>query len=176
MNDAAISAAIKEIEAYSDDLPKKADRIQRRVAKELRKLCKVGFNGAQGEVLLDGELPVPDVQVGIEQDGKVTVVIAYGTEAYFIEFGAGVYYNGPVGSTPRPNTPPDIKRIGTYGKGYGAREVWGYYEGGKTDNPEENKKRLRLTHGTSASMPMYFAAQEVAKMVPEIAREVFKGG
>lgn len=165
LNDESISAAIKEVEAYANDLPKKAEEIQKRVAEELQKLCKLGFNGAQGEVLLDGELPVPDVQVGIEQDGKIIMVVAYGSEAYFIEFGAGVYFN-PTGA-PHPGRGQGIVAIGEYGHGYGKRKVWGYYD---------EAGDLHLTHGTPASMPMYYSALEVAKMVPEIAREVFKGG
>lgn len=165
LNDESIAAAIQKIKAYETDLPKKAEKIRLEVAERLKKLCKEGFNGAQGEVLLDGQLPVPDVSVTVQQDGKVTLVIASGKEAVFIEFGAGVYFN-PDGA-PHPGRGQGIVGIGEYGYGRGKRKVWGYYD---------ESGDLHLTHGTPASMPMYHAALEVAKMVPEIAREVFKGG
>lgn len=170
LNDASIAAAIRQVKAYETDLPKKAEKIRLEVAERLEKLCKEGFNGAQGEVTLNGELPVPDIQVDIESDGKITSVVAYGKEAVFIEFGAGVYLNRD--GAPHPGRVGDIVAIGSYGHGYGKRDVWGYWPEGV----EHTRENLVLTHGTPASMPMYHAALEVAKMVPDIAREVFKGG
>lgn len=175
LNDASIEAAIKEVKAYENDLPKKAEKIRLEVADRLAKLCEVGFNGVAYDYVLSEGARVPDVRVEVKPKGDITLVIAHGKEAVFVEFGAGVYFN-PDGAPHPGRGAPDIVAIGSYGYGRGKRQIWGYYEGGKTNNPDENRKRLRLTHGTPASKPMYYAAIEVAKMVPDIAREVFKGG
>lgn len=125
-------------------------------------MVQKGFNGAGYDDVLHEGMKVPDVSVTVENDDNITLVVAHGKEAVFIEFGAGVYYN-PGGG--RPDRPAGIVNIGEYGKGYGKRQIWGYYENGE----------LKLTHGTPASMPMFYAAREIAKQIPEIARDVFKG-
>lgn len=165
LNDESIAAAIKKVKAYETDLTKKAEKIRLEVAKRLEALCKTGFNGAVYDDVLSDGMKVPNVEVYTETDGKITLVIAKGKEAVFVEFGAGVYHN-PTGA-PHPGRGQGIVGIGEYGHGYGKRKVWGYYD--------ESGER-HLTHGTPASMPMYYAAQEVAKMVPDITKKVFKRG
>ena len=93
----------------------------------------------------------------------ITTVIAEGEDAVWCEFGAGVYHNGSAGSSPNPYGKDLGFTIGNYGKGYGKRTAWGYFEDGE----------LVITRGTPASMPMYNAVQEVARKAIEIAREVF---
>lgn len=94
---------------------------------------------------------------------RATLVLE-GAEVLFIEFGAGVHYNGSVGSSPHPLGAQNGFLIGTYGMGNGSRRVWGYYaESGE----------LVLTRGTKATMPMYMADQEIIRNVVRIAREVF---
>lgn len=163
----SIGDAIREIEKYRDDVKEKTELVRKRVAGILENMVRKGFNGPlYNDVLWEGK-KVPDVEVKVDHGDKVSVVMALGKEAVFVEFGAGVYYNGPVGSYPHPDTPPGIVAIGTYGHGYGAREVWGYYD---------ESGELKLTHGTPASMPMYFAAKIIAEEIPKIAKEVFGGG
>lgn len=162
LSEKSIDDAIKELQRYKETLPQKLKAIRDRVAEELLKQVETGFNGAiYNDVIYEG-MSVPNVSVTLEENGNAVFVVAHGTEAVFAEFGAGVYYN-PDGSD-HPERPAGIVAIGEYGKGYGSRKVWGYYENGE----------LKLTHGTPASMPMYNAAQAVAKLVPEIAKEVFE--
>lgn len=161
LNCDSVGEALAQVKAYGKSLESKTQRLRQRLAKEMAELAKTGFNGAiYDDILLEG-MRVPNVQVAAEEKGKISVVIAYGKEAVFAEFGAGVYYN-PGGSA-HPMRPPGIVEIGTYGEGYGARKVWGFRENGE----------LRLTHGTPASMPMYNALREVSGRIEEIAREVF---
>lgn len=94
---------------------------------------------------------------------KATLILD-GEEILFIEFGAGVHYNGTSGSSQHPKGQENGFLIGTYGMGYGSQQVWGYY----ADSGE-----LVLTHGTKATMPMYKASQVIIKNVVKIAREVF---
>lgn len=163
LSGSSITAAIKQLEDFRDGLPEKAEQIRKRVADLLQEMVQKGFNGSGYDDVLHEGMKVPDVNVTVESGDNITLVIAHGKEAVFIEFGAGVYYN-PGGG--RPDRPAGIVNIGEYGKGYGKRQIWGYYENGE----------LKLTHGTPASMPMFYAAREIAKQIPEIARNVFKGG
>lgn len=160
-----IEAAVKKLEAYRDDLPAKCEKIRKKVTAVLTDLVKDGFNGAFYDGLLYESFQVPSVEVISEDGDKFSVVIAKGKEAVFIEFGAGVYYNP--GGAPHPNRHGNIVAIGQYGKGYGKRQVWGYYD---------ETGELHLTHGTPASMPMLYAVKEIAERIPDIAREVFGGG
>ncbi len=161
LNSDSAEKALAQVREYEKSLKSKTERLRQRVAEEIQKLAETGFNGSvYDDILMEGTR-VPNVKVVTEEKGKVSVVIAYGKEAVFAEFGAGVYYNP--GGSPHPLQPPGIVEIGTYGKGYGARKVWGFLENGE----------LRLTHGTPASMPMYRALQEVSARLEEIAREVF---
>lgn len=164
LDPASIGAAIKQLEDYKNDLPDKAEQIRKRVTEELQKLVAEGFNGAVYDDVLHEGMKVPDVEVTVDERDNVSVIIAHGKEAVFVEFGAGVYYN-PSGS-PHPSRPSGIVNIGEYGKGYGKRKIWGYYKNGE----------LKLTHGTPASAPMYHALKAIAEKLPDIAREVFKGG
>lgn len=158
----SIDAAIRHLEDYRNDLPKKAERIRIKVAELLEQMVQEGFNGAGYDDVLWEGMKVPDVSVTVDEKENIMLVIAHGKEAVFAEFGAGVYYN-PSGS-PHPERPVGIVNIGEYGKGYGKRKIWGYYENGE----------LKLTHGTPASAPMYFAVKEIAGQLPRIAKEVFR--
>ena len=163
LNAKSIDRAIKQVREYQESLSVKLERLRKRVADELAADMTTGFNGAEGEYILYEGYQVPSVSVTVKNEGDITLVIASGEEAVFIEFGAGVYYN-PGGG--RPDRPAGIVAIGEYGKGYGKRKVWGYYD---------KSGELKLTHGTPASMPMYYAVQRIAPRIPQIAREVFGG-
>lgn len=91
-------------------------------------------------------------------------LIVSGKDLFFIEFGAGTSYNGEVGSSPHPKGEEFGFTIGSYGKGYGSRKVWGYYaESGE----------LVLTRGVKATMPVYTAEMEIINSVIKVASEVF---
>lgn len=95
---------------------------------------------------------------------NVSVVVASGEDAVWVEFGAGVYHNGAAGSSPHPKGNELGFTIGSYGKGNGRKTTWGYLD----DDGE-----LHLTHGTPATMPMYRAMETVSEEVYLIAKEVF---
>lgn len=168
LSPSSIDAAIKQLEDYRDSLPAKAEQIRKRVADLLQQMVQEGFNGTGEYDIFYDDVKVPDVSVTVDKRDNITLVVAHGKEAVFIEFGAGVYYN-PSGS-PHPSRPPGIVNIGEYGNGYGKRQVWGYYA------IPGDKDSLVLTHGTPASAPMFYAAKAVAEKIPEIARDVFEGG
>ena len=101
-------------------------------------------------------------------DYAEATLIVEGEEILFIEFGAGVSYNTPKGTSPHELGSQYKFLIGTYGKGYGARQIWGYYDDGG---------ELVLTRGTKATMPMWEAKKVIrnSENVISIARKVFGG-
>lgn len=159
-----IDRAIRELEQYKQDIIRKTDLLRARVAERLAELSRDGFAGAIVDDLLKGGQRTAQVDVSIDQRDNVTLVIARGEDAVWVEFGAGVHYNGSAGTSPHPKGSELGFTIGGYGKGMGKKDVWGFYEDGE----------LRLTHGTPAIMPMYNAVKTVCDEIAEIAREVFQ--
>lgn len=159
-----IDQAIRELERYKADFLKKVEIYRKRIAEEIANLASQKFGSATMEHTVKGATRKPDVNVSVDDRGSITVVVADGEDAVWCEFGAGVYYNGSVGSSPNPYGNDLGFTIGSYGKGYGKGKAWGYYD---------ESGELVITRGTPASMPMYNSAKEVTKRAIEIAREVF---
>ena len=163
LNPKDINKAIRELDKYKREFRKKVDMYRRRMADEIAASASFNFGSATIDHSITGETRKPDVKVRVDERGNIVVVVASGEDAVWCEFGAGVYYNGSVGSSPNPYGNELGFTIGSYGKGYGKANAWGYYEDGQ----------LVITRGTPASMPMYNAVQEVTRKAIEIAREVF---
>ena len=162
-----IQRAIDEIEKFKTDFQRKVDTYRKRIAEEIAVQASANFASSVMDDVISSSPRRPDVDVTFSDDGKIAVIVANGEDAVWCEFGAGVYHNGSVGSSPNPYGNDLGFTIGSYGKGRGKQKAWGYY----TD--PESKTGLVLTHGTPASMPMYNAAQEVLRKSVEIAREEF---
>lgn len=158
-----ITRAIKKLDAYKEEIARKAELLRERVAQEIVNEAQNGFDSSIVDDLLRGGGRPASVSVTTMNDGAVSLVIANGSDAIWCEFGAGVYHNGAAGTSPHPNGETLGMMIGSYGEGHGKRNVWGYYEDGE----------LKLTHGTPATMPMYNAAKAVCDRITEIAMEVF---
>ena len=162
-----LNRAIKELEKYEKDFQKKVNLLRVRLAEEIKTLAQSGFNSSGVNDTVRGGTRPAEVDVTVSDNGNVTVVIASGKDAVWCEFGAGVYHNGGVGSSPNPYGGDLGLTIGSYGDGHGKQDVWGYYETPGDPNT------LILTHGTEATMPMYNAVQTIVPKVVNIAREVF---
>ena len=163
-NSASIDAAVKEIRDYADWVKRKTDELRERVAYFIAKDASAVFNTVVADDLIGEGAVIGSVDVVVEDNGNMTLVIANGEDAVFMEFGAGVYYNGGVGSSPNPLGAALGYTIGSYGKGNGAKAVWGF---------KGEDGALHLTHGVPASMPLYRALQSVVNDIEQIAREVF---
>ena len=163
-NPASIDAAVKEIRDYADWVKRKADELRERVAYFIAKDASAVFNTAVADDLIGEGAVIGSVNVVVEDNGNMTLVIANGEDAVFMEFGAGVYYTGGVGSSPNPLGAALGYTIGSYGKGNGAKAVWGF---------KGEDGALHLTHGVPASMPLYRALQSVVNDIEQIVREVF---
>lgn len=176
LNAASIDRAIREIKQYAAELNDQCALLRKKVAERIRWSASEGFRRAitsdvigkvDGKNIISAE-PVPnDVSVTVENNDTMSVVIANGSQAVFIEYGAGVYHNGPAGDSPHPWGLQQGFAIGAYPANSvpskGVRAVWGYKSG----------KDIILTHGTPAAMPMYRGAEEAIRALDEIAREVF---
>lgn len=166
LSESEIDSAIKELESYKQDILRKCDILRERIADKIAEYARRGFDSSVVDDLTkeSGGARKANVSVSVENGDNISVIIATGEDAVWCEFGAGIFHNGSVGSTPNPYSNNVGFAIGTYGKGNGAKKSWGFYENGE----------LKITHGTPASMPMYNVVQAVAQEVEQIAREVFR--
>lgn len=158
-----INQAMKELGDYKQEILHKTELLREKVAERLADEAKNGFSGAVVDDLTRGEQRFAQVDVSVDNRGAVTVVVASGEDAVWVEFGAGVYHNGSPGSSPHPHGAELGMTIGGFGKGNGKKEVWGFYEDGE----------LKLTRGTPARMPMALAITTVCNDIQAIAKEVF---
>ena len=157
----SVAMAIAEVENYRTELERKTELLREKIGTEIAWSASNGFSHAVVDDIL-GNPKWADVDVHVEPEGDMTVVFADGTDAVWVEFGAGVYHNGTVGASPHPEGARLGFTIGSFGKN-GRRNVWGFKEDGE----------LVLTHGTPAAMPMYNGVKEAVAHMAEIAREVF---
>lgn len=165
LSEREIGKAIKELEQYKKELVLKTALLRKKVADRIAELAQSGFNGAVVDDLLKGGVKTAHVDVQVTDSGEVSLVIANGEDAVWVEFGAGVYHNGSIGSSPHPRGSELGFTIGGYGHGRGKQQMWKF----KNDDGE-----LVWTHGTPASMPMYNAVKTVCNEIATIAREVWK--
>lgn len=165
LSESEIDRAIKEIADYKRDFLQKVELLRKKVAERLSDEAQSGFTGAIVDDITakSGGKRYAQVDVSVTDRGSLSVVIANGEDAVWVEFGAGVNHNGSVGSSPNPYGSELGFTIGGYGKGNGRKETWGFYEEGE----------LRITRGTPATMPMARAVTTICNDISEIAREVF---
>lgn len=166
-----IKALQKQLKDYQNSLNRKCELLAKRLAEAGmpvidENMAKAAFT-VDEKGIQSGADPQHYTQVKINTFGSYARadLIVEGKELLFIEFGAGVYYNGAAGTSPHPKGEEFGYVIGSYGKGHGVQKVWGYY----ADSGE-----LVLTHGVEATMPVYKASLEIADNVVKIAKQVFE--
>lgn len=163
LNTKDINRAIKELEKYKQDLLRKEQQLLEALAMIGLKEASIRFTTA----IYDG---TNDVTVTLEKIKNGYSIEADGEAVAFIEFGSGVYHNS---SEPYPNPRPEgIVGIGEYGKGRGKRRAW-FYKGAEGTNGETQKNGVVKTRGNPASMPLWYASEEMERSILQIAREVF---
>lgn len=163
LSETSIDKALSDLGEYKADFIRKTEILKERIASELAHEAETGFNGAVLEDFTDGSQVMGNVDVSVDTRGDITVVVANGEDVVWIEFGAGVYHNGSPWTSPHPKGTELGLTIGSYGKGYGKKKAWGYFDG----------TELKVTHGTPASMPMAKAVTKICNDIVTIAREVF---
>jgi len=166
LSESSINQAIKELEEYGAAIEQKTELLRKRLADRLGDEAASGFKSSIVDDIISsgGDVRNANVEVTVDHSGKnVSVVIANGKDAVWVEFGAGVYHNGSADSSPHPEGARLGYTIGSFGEN-GSKNVWGYYGG---------DGKLVLTHGTPATMPVYHAVQTVCREYVAIAKEIF---
>lgn len=153
-----IDLSVNEI----DKVISKLDQLQQALndmSGPVRDLCNMGEQEAavilsNAHASFDGPR---DSVVTSQASGNKGSVEMSGVGAPFIEFGAGVYYNGNGSNYPLPR-PAGIVGIGEYGMGQGKQDMWKYGN--------------KWTHGTPAAKPLYFAALKMETEAPGVIKGV----
>lgn len=162
LHEKSLRDAAKQVEKIKNEFVQK----NRTFVQELTKLgIDVIYDHLNGSG--DSEYPepsTPHVVMGIRDGVMQATLRLRGEDVAFVEFGAGVYYNGT-------GSPHDLGvelgyTIGSYGYGQGTQEHWWY----KGDDGEMHKSR-----GTEATMPLYNADMKIRQQFVSIARSVFGG-
>ena len=134
-----------------DDIIAKLDKLQavlNDLSAPIEKLVKAGEQvadavTANGMTTFDGDRHYAVSSSSGSHSGDVTLS---GPAVAFLEFGAGVFYNGDGSNYPLPR-PAGIVNIGEYGLGQGKQDMWRYGH--------------KWTHGNPAAKPMYFASLQI---------------
>lgn len=152
----SIGKAIEEIEAYQDEFSRKLESF-------MDALLSVGFTEASvraSSFMGDSEpASVTKEYIVKSKDTLIATISLVGKDAIFIEFGSGIQFN-----------PVDHPLAGKlhYGPGTYPHQThvpipgfW-YYGGGK------------LSVGTEAKMPIYYAGEEIRNNAVQKALEIFR--
>lgn len=157
------------------DAAKQIDKLQAKYVTNnrnyVRELTKAGMDEARNHLVGLGDSDPPDfatenpyVRMGFK-DGLMTSTIRLeGEDVAFVEFGAGIHYNGSPNSSPNPYGVKLGYTIGSYGKGQGLQDYWTY---------EDEDGDTVISHGTEATMPLFHASEAIRQRYIDIAKTVF---
>ena len=165
LSTSSINEAIRQLKAYKQEISLKTSIF-------VQRLAEIGIKTIDNHKYSRGDSNFNDLNTYVwleESDtkAKATLVLA-GKDVAFIEFGAGVSYNGEGGTSPNPYGQSLGMIIGSYGKGHGLEDYWFYFD--------EDKQKWVMSKGTEAAMPMYYADREIVSQVINVAQEVFGNG
>lgn len=166
----SLEDAARQIEKYQLEVALKNKEF-------VRELTKTGIEEASKHLDFKGDstpptIPTtnPHVRMGNTEGQMYAAVRLRGKDVAFVEFGAGIHYNTPVGTSPNPYGVELGYTIGSYsdsGNGYsqGQNDFWGY--------TDENGVTV-VSYGTEAAMPLFHASEAVRQKYIEVAKSVFK--
>lgn len=161
----SIDKAIKKVKAYKN-------RIAEKEAEMVRELADLGCDIAQIKFQKALYAGTNDVKCRFDSSGSTAIIYAEGEAVGFIEFGTGARH------TAYPQDKDFIPPAhGTYGKGLGANPGWWDYNGDPGNKghviPLKNGGYKVRTSGNEPAMAMYEAANMMAEMVADVAKEVW---
>lgn len=162
LSTSSIERAVQELRDLKEELRYKNSLF-------VQRLAEAGLVVVNSTKFSEGTSDFYDLRsyVFIDESGantRATLVLS-GKDVAFIEFGAGVHYNGQGGSSPNPFGQKLGMTIGSYGLGHGLEDHWFYFD--------EDLGRYRFSYGTRAAMPMAKADEDIRMRYLEIAKEVF---
>lgn len=163
----SIQNAIRTIEQYRDDLPRKCQEICRKLSEEGVRVADAAINSVPIGKTITLTTDVNPSKMGCQaimkmigretrtEDGRIFYT------ALGIEFGSGIFYN----KNSNPKSSEFGMGVGTFpGQTHAFQDKW-YYLG---DDGE-----WHASHGVQASMPMYKASVEMRQKIDSIVKEVF---
>lgn len=156
------------IQQARDKVNSFAEMIRAKLPEFVEELAEIGIKVINVNVqnALGADDKNVDVQTELQQgQDKATMIIRVsGKDILFIEYGAGVHYNGHPNSSPHPLGVQKGYTIGSYSeKHLGLNDSWFYRKGGE----------LFRSYGTMATMPVYKAYTTMTEKVSEVAKKVF---
>jgi len=162
LHEKSLRDAAKQVRKFKDDFVQK----NRTFVQELTKLgIQVIYDHLNGYG--DSEYPEPSnphVLMGIRDGVMQATLRLRGEDVAFVEFGAGVHYNGT--GSPHPLGVELGYTIGSYGHGQGTQDHWWY---------EDENGVTVISYGTEATMPLYSADLKIRQQFVSIAKSVFGG-
>ena len=163
LSEESILGAVKKLRMYAQELDFKTSKL-------IQTLASNGIKVINANKYTDGDSDSSDIHAWLESNSssgisKVTLIM-HGKDVAFIEFGAGITFNGSAGSSPNPKGQELGMTIGSYGYGQGKNESWKYYN--------EQVGDYIISYGTKAAMPMYKAEKEIIRTFLDVAKKVFK--
>lgn len=161
LNQKSIQNAINQLKSYQNELKNKNELFVQRLAELGIPIIDQNIAMAQGD---SDKNHNTYIKINRFDDYAQATLVCEGTELSFIEFGAGIHYNGAAGSSPHPKGEEFGYTIGSYGQGKGKNESWVYV----ADSGEWVR-----SYGTQATMPVYKASVEIVQNIRRIAKEVF---
>lgn len=157
----SIQDTIKQLRAYQKSLVSKNEEFVRRLTELGIPVIDENIALAQGD---SDKSHNTYIKINSFGDYSQATLVCEGAGLLFIEFGAGIHYNTPAGSSLHPKGQEFGYTIGSYGKGNGKNDSWVYY----ADSGEWVR-----SYGTEATMPVYKASVEIMQSIRKIAKEVF---
>lgn len=164
LNKDSIGMVIRYLELFSLNIPAKCREFVQKLGDVGVRTVNIEFGGTQADPDYDTSHTTTLQVTSLDGLAEGRLVVS-GEQVVFIEFGAGIYYNGAAGSSPHPLGKRFGYLIGEYGKHYGRRRAW-YYQDSVTGE-------WIKTHGVRAQMPVWKATQEMIAQIGSVAKEVF---
>ena len=162
LSQAGIQKAIREVKGYKQSLIDKNEVFVQRLVETGVPVIDERIAAAHGD---SGKNHNTYIRINSFGGHSRAVLTVEGIDILFIEFGAGIHYNGSAGGSPHPKGQEFGYTIGSYGKGQGKNDYWFY-----TAETGESV----MSHGTEATMPVYSASAEIQRRIREIAKQVFQ--
>ncbi len=160
----SLQKAAKQIQDYCDRLVDNNEVF-------LSQLCANGIVAASGHLSnVADDYDPPDFEsqdphtVGGSTGNMSATLSLVGEQAAFVEFGAGIHYNGTPNGSPHPLGVELGFTIGSYGFGQGLKDEWHYKSGGE----------WKVSQGTPAAMPLFHAKQAIEDTVVMTAKAAFR--
>ena len=159
-----INRLINDLENYKKQLLIKAEQLLNELSKRGIRTAKERIQGTIGDSDKHVKVEVSDISyVG---NNVILTITAEGEDILFIEFGAGVFYNGgEVGKSPHPWGGEMGYVIGKYPKGRKGYSL-GRFMSWTTPSG-------KISMGTKASMPMLGAMETMYKDIDDACKKVF---